>query len=353
MQNPRIAAGVLLAIAAFLLSGSVPPATAQTASDKPVAIVGDETIFEKDFVPQLESKIYKIRQQEYELKRQALEDVINQKLLRTEAEMWGMTPEDFLRQETSAMIAEPTDAEVEQRFVAQMFRGGQITQSQDEIREEMKQESAQMAHAQYFLMLREKAGAKIFLLPPAHDVDYDASRVRGNPEAKITIVEFSDFQCPYCEQAYAIVKNLLKKYDGKIKLAYRDLPLQEVQSNIHGAGEASRCAGEQGKFWEYHDLLFENQDEYGERAFKMFAEDLSLDAERFSACLESGKFKAEVQKDFQEGIRLGATGTPAFFINGIFVNGARPQMEFEEIIDVLLNALPTTTGEAAASLLLR
>jgi protein-disulfide isomerase len=188
-------------------------------------------------------------------------------------------------------------------------------------------------------MLREKADVKIYLLPPALEVSYDPDRVRGNPDARVTMVEFSDFQCPYCEQAYLMVKSLLKKYDGKVKLAYRDLPLQEVQSDIHGAGEASRCASEQGKFWEYHDILFENQDEYGERAFQMFAEQLGLEPDSFTACLQSGKYKALVQADFDEGIRLGATGTPAFFINGIFLNGARPQNEFEEIIDALLVAV--------------
>ena len=291
-------------------------------------------------MPQIESKVYKIRQQEYELKRKALEDAINRKLLRAEAETWGISAEELLLQEADSTVPEPSDSEVEQRYVMQMFRGGgQITESQNDIREQMIQSRRQAAREQYFQMLRQKANVKIYLLPPAMEVEYDPARVRGNPDAKITMVEFSDFQCPYCEQAYAMVKALLRKYDGKVRLAYRDLPLEEVQSDIHGAGEASRCAGEQEKFWEYHDLLFENQDAYGESAFVSFAEHLSLDVDQFSACLESGKFKPLVQKDFDEGIRLGATGTPAFFINGIFVNGARPQPEFEEIIDGLLVAM--------------
>ena len=341
MSKHRCARAAVLAwIAAGIVLAAHPQAAAQTRPQKPVAVVGDEAIYEQDFVPQIEAKVYKIRQQEYELKRQALEDVINKKLLRAEAEMWGVSPEEWLRQEVDSGVPTPTDEAVEQHFVAQMFRaGGQLTQSQDDIREQMKQAAVQAAREVYFQSLRAKAGVKILLLPPAHEVSYDPSRVRGNPDAPITLVEFSDFQCPYCEQAYNMVKVLLSKYDGKIKLAYRDLPLQEIQSNIHGAGEAARCAAEQGKFWEYHDRLFENQDEYGERAFKMFAEDLSLDTGLFSSCLESGKFKSQVQQDFQEGIRLGATGTPAFFINGIFVNGARPQYEFEEIIDALIATL--------------
>ena len=340
MSSACTAAAFVGVWVAMLGSPLLPSAAAQTSAKKPVAMVGEEPVYATEFLPQIEGKVYKIRLQAYELQRMALEDVINQRLLQAEAEMWNITAEDLLRQEVDSLVPEPTDEEVEQRFVMQMFRGGgQISESQDDIRKQIRQSRVQAARGQYFQMLREKANVKIYLLPPAMDVGYDRARVRGNPDAGITMVEFSDFQCPYCEQAYLIVKELLKKYDGKVKLAYRDLPLQEVQSDIHGAGEASRCAGEQGKFWEYHDLLFENQDEYGENAFNSFAEHLGLDTARFSACLESGKFKPLVQADFDEGIRLGATGTPAFFINGIFVNGARPQNEFEEIIDGLLVAM--------------
>ena len=224
--------------------------------------------------------------------------------------------------------------------MAQMFRnGGQVSVSQDQIREQLQRQGIEQARDEYFARLRQEAGVKIYLLPPAMEVGYDPARVRGNPVAKITIVEFSDFQCPYCLQAYGMIKELLKKYDGKVKLAYRDLPLQEVQSKMHGAAEAARCAGEQGKFWEYHDRLFENQDEYSEAAFKQFAASLKLNSDQFATCLESGKFKPQIQEDLQEAIRLGATGTPALFINGVFVNGARPQPEFEEIIEAELAAL--------------
>jgi protein-disulfide isomerase len=225
-------------------------------------------------------------------------------------------------------------------FVEQMFGGGGMaTQSSDDIRELVKQEAVEAAREEVFRLLRQKAGVKIYLLPPALHVDYDPGRVRGNPDAKITIVEFSDFQCPYCERAYFMVKALLKKYEGKIKLSYRDLPLVEMRSDVQGTAEAARCAGEQGQFWAYHDVLFQNQDAYGQEAFQQFAADLGLNLDRFTACMESGKFKPLIQADYKEGIRLGATGTPAFFINGIPLIGARPQPEFEEIIDALLFAL--------------
>jgi protein-disulfide isomerase len=218
-----------------------------------------------------------------------------------------------------------------------MFQaGGASGVTKDQVRQQLKQGAIDAARQRYFLSLRQTADIKVYMLPPALDVGYDPARVRGDPNAPITIVEFSDFQCPYCEQAYLMMKTLLERYAGKIKLAYRDLPLQEVQNEYHGAAVAARCAGEQGKFWEYHDILFEHQEEYGERYFIQFAETLGLDVGEFTNCLNSDKYLPLVKADMDEALRLGATGTPAFFINGIFVNGARPIGEFTELIDALL-----------------
>ena len=335
---PTFAAGrLLLLLCGWFVPAAWPNAAAQTRQEKPVAIVGDEALYEKDFLPQIQGQVNKIRLQEHELRRKALLGAINKKLVQKEAQKRGVTEAELLRQEVDSKVAEPTEAEVEQVWAEQMFQGNRpMNEGKEPIRQQLKQERAQQAREEYFQSLREQAGVKIYLLPPRVEVGYDPARVRGNPDAQITIVEFSDFQCPYCLQAYSTVKDILKKYAGKVKLAYRDLPLQEIGSGAPGSAEASRCAGEQGKFWEYHDLLFENQDYFGEEAFREYATTLELDVTQFTTCMESGKFKPPIKEDFQEGIRLGITGTPAFFINGIMVNGAQPQSEFEEIIDVEL-----------------
>ncbi len=249
-----------------------------------------------------------------------------------------MKDDDLLNQEADARVQEPDESDVEQVWAQQLFQhGGQISQSKDDLRKQLKEEQLVQVREDFFRVLREKAGVKIYLLPPALEVGYDRTRVRGNPSAKITMVEFSDFHCPFCRQAYGEVKNLLQKYDGKIKVAYRDLPLIEAQDpNQVSAAEASRCAGEQGKFWAYHDLLFENQNEYGPAGFREFAKSLGLNVEQFGQCLDTGKFKAAVKEDFQEALRLGAVGTPYFLINGVPVSGARPQPEFENVIEAEL-----------------
>jgi protein-disulfide isomerase len=329
--------GALLFGAGWFARDFGPRAEAQARPEKPVAVVGGEPIYEKDFMPPIEAQVQKVRQQEYELRHQALDDVINKKLLAAEAAKKGTTPEEILAG-LDKQVPEPSEEQVEQQLVQQMFGGGMPGNvSKTQIRDDMKKRLAEQVHQVYYQALRDRAGVKLYLLPPRQVAGVDPARVRGNPDAPITMVEFSDFQCPYCYQAYTTVKDLLQKYDGKIKLAYRDLPLTEVQGSENpGGGEASRCAGEQGKFWEYHDLLFENQDYYGQLAFEDFANELKLDIKAFNACMESRKYAPMVKADFDEGIRLGARGTPYFFINGVPVNGARPQADFEQVIEAEL-----------------
>ena len=333
--------GALLFAAAWLAAGASPHAFAQTSGEKPAALIGNDAIYDRDYLPRIQSQVYKIRMQEYELKLKALADAVNRRLLKAEADRRGISEEELLRQEADSKVPEPSDSEVEQRLVIQMFRGGMPSNtSKEQIAQDLKQGKIEQARDIYFAGLRERAGVRIFLSPPRHTVSADPARIRGNPDAPITIVEFSDFQCPYCYQAYWTIKNVLKKYGAKVKLSYRDMPLAGAEADPNGTAAAARCAGEQGKYWEYHDLLFENQDDLGPRAFREFAGDLNLNATQFESCLESAKFRASIQEDFQEGLRLGITGTPFFFINGIPINGALPQPDFEQTIESELALLP-------------
>lgn len=308
---------------------------------RPVATVGGEAIYEKDYLPQVRTQVYKMQLQEYTTRKKALDEVIDNKLLKAEADRLGVKEDELLKREADSKIKPPTEEEVEDNFVQMMFRGGgNITK--DHVREQLLQQILGEARAEYFAKLRAKAGVMLLLSPPRMPVEHDPARVRGNPEARITMLEFSDFQCPFCLQAFTTVKDLLKKYDGKLKLAYRDLPLREAGGDDDGAAgtaDAARCAWEQGKFWEYHDLLFQNQDDTGGEVFREYAELLKLDTGQFNSCLESRKYREQIQADFREAVSLAIPGTPFFYINGIPLNGARPQQEFEEIIDAELARL--------------
>ena len=162
----------------------------------------------------------------------------------------------------------------------------------------------------------------------------EADYIRGNPNASITLVEFSDFECPFCEKQYRTLKQLLDEYPQKIRLVYKHFPLG-FHKNAQKAAEASECAGEQDKFWEYHDKLFENQNSYSVENFKKWAQGLGLKTSQFNSCLDSGKYAQKVLADAKEGQQKGVDGTPATFINGQLISGALPYDTFKEAIDSL------------------
>ncbi|MFH1971948.1 MAG: DsbA family protein [archaeon] len=154
-------------------------------------------------------------------------------------------------------------------------------------------------------------------------------------EAKVTIVEFSDFECPFCSKAYETVKEVEDLYGEDIKIVFKNFPLG-FHENAQKAAEAGECANDQGKFWEMHDKMFENQEAITVEDLKAYAEELELDTETFNTCLDSGEKAEEVAKDVAEGTELGVSGTPAFFINGKSLVGAQPLESFQAIIDVEL-----------------
>lgn len=168
----------------------------------------------------------------------------------------------------------------------------------------------------------------------------DDDPLLGNPNASVIIVEFGDFQCPFCKRLFETTEQeIIEKYvkTGKAKFVYRDFPLASIHNMAQKAAEASECADEQGKFWPYHDLLYERQDRLSVENFKAWAKELGLNGAQFDACLDSGKFKDEVENDFQAGQRAGVSGTPATFVNGRIVTGAVPFAQFEQIIEEELN----------------
>ena len=186
---------------------------------------------------------------------------------------------------------------------------------------------------------------------PRVQVGFDAARVRGNPKARVMIVEFSDYQCPYCGQVESTLKNVLAKHEGAVALAFRDMPITQIHPMAEGAAEAARCAGEQGKFWEYHDLLFADQGALDRNGLIAKASRLQLDPKQFESCISSEKYKTQIQQDNQDGLRAGVTGTPGFFINGVFINGAQLEATFDKIIgeQLAISALPSWPWSCSAT----
>ena len=171
---------------------------------------------------------------------------------------------------------------------------------------------------------------------PTVQVSADDDPVKGDANAPIEIIEFSDFQCPFCGRFFSdTLPQLQKEYidTGKAKLVYRDFPLSSIHPQATPAAEAAECAKEQNKFWEFHDKIFQNQAAMSDASYKQWAKDLGLNAQQFNDCVDNRKYKSEVEKDYQDGQSAGVSGTPAFFVNGIKISGAQPFASFKTIID--------------------
>ena len=169
------------------------------------------------------------------------------------------------------------------------------------------------------------------------DVSVDDDPAQGPEDAAVTIIEFSDFQCPYCARFNTdTLPQILSNYADRVRFVYRDFPLTSLHENALKAAEASECADDQGAYWKYHDLLFQNQAALDDASLKNYAASLGLDTAAFNQCLDSDKFLSEVQKDEQDGITAGVQGTPAFFVNGVLIEGAQPYTVFQAAIEAAL-----------------
>jgi protein-disulfide isomerase len=174
--------------------------------------------------------------------------------------------------------------------------------------------------------------SELFATPKPPSVDNDPAF--GPEDAKVTMIEFSDFQCSYCKEFFDQTYFRLKQnYGDTVRFVYRDFPMTNVHPEAQAAAEAAECAHEQGRFWEYHDALFTHQDKLGANYYFELAQQLGLDPDTFGQCLRGGKYTLEVANDFGDGLNSGVQGTPTFYINGRMVVGAQPYDVFKQVID--------------------
>jgi len=319
----------------FCLGQSSGPAK----SALPLATVDGQAVTDEDLAPYVQSQLRPLREQEYQIKKKALENFISQKLVEAEAKKKGVSTEKLYEQEVDAKVPEPTDAEVKAVYAVQREELNRpFEEVKPQLQQSLKKAKTQQARQEYSAHLREQAKVSILLGPPRMQVGYDPGRVRGNPKARVMIVEFSDFQCPFCSQVQGTLKNVLAKHEDTVALAFRDLPVSQIHPLALDAAEAARCAGEQGKFWEYHDALFSDQNHLDRGGLQNKAQKLQLDEKQFDLCLTAEKYKTQIQRDSQDGMRVGVSGTPGFFINGIFLSGAQPESAFEKVIEEQLAA---------------
>ena len=318
------------------------PASAGPRDPKaPVAKIGGEVITEADLDAKVKSRLSKLEAEHaekvHELKSQTLNELVDERLLASKAKSAGITPEKLVEREVTAKIAEPTEAEVKQLYDRTKASGRDlppIEQVKPDILRFLKERGAGESRKNYVDKLRADAKVEM-LLPPLLLPRVEVAALgpsRGDPKAPITIVEFSDFECPYCVRAEEAVQQVLAAYPGKIRLVYRDYPLP-FHARAQKASEAALCAGDQGKYWEMHAKLFANQKALELAQLKQHAKDLGLQTASFDKCLDSGEKAKIVDASKKAGEEAGVNGTPAFFINGRPLSGAQPFEKFKEIID--------------------
>ncbi|MFL6196533.1 MAG: thioredoxin domain-containing protein [Thermoanaerobaculia bacterium] len=283
--------------------------------------------FAADQFAQLETQY---EQQKHELLENALEQTIQDRLLEEEAKTAGKTKEQILADMKPADVSE---ADIETFYQQNKAQIEPRTKEQvaPMIKQYLEQQRQSEMQQKFYEGLRAKHKIR-YLLEPTR-VEVAATGPAHGPEtAPITIVEFSDFQCPYCARLIPTLEEVKKKYGDKVRIVFRQYPLAFHQF-AQKAAEASLCAHEQGKFWELHDAMFQNQAELSVEQLKAKAATMGMNAEQFNACLDNAKYATQVKADFDAGSKAGVNGTPAMFINGRFLSGAQPLGEITKVID--------------------
>src|SRR5216683_5185867 len=270
----------------------------------------------------------------FEARRAALDEIIGNQLIGREAKARGVDRATLTKNEIDAKVSTPTEVEVAAWYRANPSRvqGAPLAQLAGPIKALLLQERSQAARQQYLDGLRARTAVSITLEPPRLKVADAGRPSRGPARAPVEIVEFSDFQCPFCLRAHPTVAQVLTTYGDGVRFVYRHYPLPN-HPFARPAAEAAACAGEQGKFWPYHDKLFASPSKLSEIDLKQHATELGLNVPQFNACVDSHKLKAKVDEDIKAGEEAGVNGTPAFFINGRVLSGAQPFDAFKKIID--------------------
>ena len=307
------------------------------ARGEPLAKVDEQAITSEEVDKALGAQLSNLQEQIYKLKHQKLEELINATLLTKEARKRNISVPALLDAEVTSKVGLVTEQEVEKFYEQNKARlQGDETTLRRQIRENLQNEKITARKQEYFQALRSQAKVVVSLKPPPvfrAKLSVEGAPSKGPGTAPVTIVKFEDFQCPFCKQAQATEAQLLSRYGNKVKLVHRDFPIGSIHPLAWKAHEAARCANEQGKFWPYHDLLYTTAPKLSVDELKGYAKEAGLAMPAFEQCLTSGKYKNLVQKDVDEGTRLGVNGTPTFFINGRVLSGAQPLATFAGIID--------------------
>jgi protein-disulfide isomerase len=271
-----------------------------------------------DFEAKRPAGLFQARNNFYEAERKAVDEFVNEYLLNREARKEGTTAADLLERHVNSSGFKAPSEETLRVY----FEGVDTTESyeavRDKIIEAIRTRRITKARSGYLQKLRDQAKVSFLMAPVRAAISMKDTPLRGLPDAPVVIVEFADYECQYCQQIQPVVDKVLADYKGKVAFAFKDFPLP-MHAHAQKAAEAAHCAQVQGKYWEFHDLLFATR-QFEISQLKANAQGLKLNVESFNKCLDSGEQAETVKKQFEESQALGLPGTPAFFVNGRLIN---------------------------------
>jgi protein-disulfide isomerase len=338
-----------LALAWLLLAGcgqAQTPAAAQAqapaSSGDPkaaVATIDGVPITRGELEQEVAPQVAKLEEQAHQIRRQQLDDMIANRLIAAEAKKRGMSPEALLKVEVTDKVAPLTQTDIDAFVLANRARMPEDPATvMPQIRRYLDDHRTGQRRDAFLEELKAKAKVAVLLkAPPVFraPIDLAGTPVRGPQNAKVTIVEFSDFHCPFCRRVQPTLTQVLEKYPTQVRLVYKHFPLDSLHPEARRAAEASWCAQQQDRFWQFHDLIYAGGPEQSSSAATLatLAGRAGLDTGTFQKCLASDKPATAIQTHLDEGSKYGVSGTPGFFINGRFLSGAVPLEEFVRVVD--------------------
>jgi len=339
-----------LALIATLLLGGVRAGLAADQNDggAVLATVGSHRITQQQVDDQVLHGVSP--SQLYDLRKQAMDKLIDDYLVEQGAKKAGVTPDQYLAKATNQAPVSESEArkfyDDHRAAIDQQVKGQTFDQIKGRIILALEHQNARESREAFMAKLRAESGVKIALQAPHVNIASAGHPWAGGKEAPVTVVEFSDFQCPYCRAAEPSIKQLQAKYGDKIKLVYLDFPLG-FHEHAMDAARAAQCAAAENKFWQYHDALFVDQTKLAPADLKATAAKIGLNSTQFDACYDKGTPDEAIRSTQAQGQSLGVTGTPTFFINGREITGAQPLDKFTAIIDEELAAAKTPAAQQA------
>jgi protein-disulfide isomerase len=324
---------IRLGLGAALLWAGAGSVVAQNDSTV-VAEVGGIKVTLAELEQQESAKLLAAHYQYYQAQSKALDDLIDKKLLEQKAQSENLTVDQLIDRDIKSQVKDP--AEDQMRVYYEGLETEQPYDSvRDKILEKIRQLRTDKVKSAYVKRLRAQTTVQIDLAPPRANVEAADAQVLGPKTARVTLVEFADYECPYCQKVAADVKKLKADFGDKVSFSYKDFPLP-MHSRAEKAAEAARCASKQNKFWEFHDEIFHSK-ELDVDQLKAQARALKLDSDQFDKCLDSGEEAAAVEHDRKEGLRLGISGTPSFFVNGHYLSGALDYATLRQVVEQQLS----------------